>query len=170
MRHLWKYTIVLIFLCASVNNAQAKDHADSSHADDGHHVHKNHVAMFVGNTSQKRYKLNTFTLGLDYMHFFKHSDHFGVSVCTELLFGENPGWLICTPLVYKMNDQAWLRSGFGLELITGHDDEVHKMPLFRIGGGYDFHVGSLTLSPSMDLDLVREHVAMVVGLNIGFGY
>ncbi len=106
------------------------------------------------------------------MYFFSKSKHWGISVFGEAIFAEHTEWLIGVPVVYRANDKVWLRAGIGMELVrnAAEELEIHKDPLVRVGGGYDFHMGKLTLSPSLDIDIVRKHAALVAGLNIGFGF
>ena len=59
-----------------------------------------------------------------------------------------------------------------MELVRdeSHNLEIHRDPLVRLGAGYDFHLKRIVLSPSIDVDVVRKHAALVAGLNIGFGF
>lgn len=164
-----KLVYIIIFVLHSgfllAQHGEINDHS-SEHS----HAHNNHFAVFSGVTSQLDHKENSYTLGLDYMYFFPKYEHWGISAFGEAIFTKKINWVFGTPVVYKANKHVWLRFGPGFEILKDKDNHSHFEMLLRIGGGYDFHVGNITLSPSLDIDIVREHAALVVGLNIGFGF
>ncbi len=160
--------VVLIMLLATASFAQEND-SHNTHGNDSH-SHNNHLALFIGNTSQKSFDTNSFTLGLDYMYFFPKSEHWGISAFGEIIMGDHTEWLFGLPVVYKFNKGFWLRSGPGLELAKDNENKVEYHAILRVGGGYDFQLKRIILSPSIDLDGWRKHPALVLGLNIGFGF
>ena len=42
--------------------------------------------------------------------------------------------------------------------------------VLRIGGGYAFDLNTLSLVPSIDFDVARKHTALVIGLNVEYGF
>src|SRR5690606_41942393 len=51
----------------------------------------------------------------------------------------------------------------------GHEIKKESSFAFRIGAGYDFHVGKLSLGPTVDFDFGKTE-ALNYGLSIGFGF
>lgn len=163
-------SLIVLIVLGTTSFAQEHDlhdiHGNESHG------HNNHLALFIGNTSQHSFETNSFTLGLDYMYFFPKSEHWGISVFGEIIMGEHTEWLFGLPVVYKFNNHFWLRSGFGIELVREEHDHktIITKPLFRLGAGYDIQLKKITLSPSLDIDIIRKHPALVAGINIGYGF
>ena len=160
------YGLLLILFFFSVSAFAQHD----NHQDDSHSSHNNHLALFIGNTSQKSFETNSFTIGMDYMYFFPKSEHWGISAFGEIIMGDHTEWLFGLPVVYKFKKGFWMRSGPGIELAKDHENNVDYYALLRVGGGYDFHLKKIVLSPSLDFDGLRKHPALVFGLNIGFGF
>jgi hypothetical protein len=87
--------------------------------------------------------------------------------------------MACGSLFYYKPFQAlWFRAGPGVGFTTEqlgngtHHGETlsHNTEfIFRIGAGYAFNLSVFTLAPGIDLDIVREHTAHVVGFNVGYG-
>lgn len=158
------YLFISFIQVSIIAFAQHDTHHDESHG------HNNHLALFVGNTSQHSFDENSFTVGLDYMYFFPKSEHWGISTFGEIIMAEHTEWLFGLPAVYKTNKGFWLRAGPGIELAKDHQNNVGYYFLARVGAGYDFHLQKIVLSPSLDFDGLRKHPAIVLGLNIGFGF
>lgn len=164
--HILGLAVLMVISATSFS----QEHETHDTHEDHSHGHNNHLALFVGNTSQETFESNAFTVGLDYMYFFPKSEHWGVSAFAEIIMAHHTEFLFGFPVVYKFNKGFWLRSGFGFELARDKENNVEHYALLRIGGGYDFHLKKLVLSPSIDFDGLRKHPAMVIGLNIGFGW
>ena len=66
--------------------------------------------------------------------------------------------------------------GHHVELLTGGSSEGAETSgsethyVFRAGVGYDFHVGSLTLTPIVNLDVINGHNALAYGITFGYGF
>lgn len=158
---------VLLVLCTGAFAEEKNSHGST---DDHSHGHNNHLALFIGNTSTQSFETNSFTLGLDYMYFFPKSEHWGISAFAEIIMAHHTEFLFGFPVVYKFNKGFWLRSGFGFELARDDQNKIESYALVRLGGGYDFELKNIVLSPSLDFDGLRKHPAIVLGLNIGFGF
>ena len=61
---------------------------------------------------------------------------------------------------------------FITEDVTHHGENLSKKTEFvlRMGAGYTFNLGILTLAPGINLDIVRDHTSLVAGLNVGYGF
>jgi len=138
------------------------------------HHDKNHFALFSGVTSQLEKKGNDFSLGIDYVRVLSESGLWAGSIFTEAIFAEHTEWLFGVVIFRRLGNAFWVRTGPGIEIIQeeSHDSHDHQTKskvefLYRIGCGYPFHTDLLTITPSIDLDLVRSATALVWGINIG---
>lgn len=162
----WLKIVVLIFIMFTYSfDVSALPVSSHNKA----HKHNNHLALLVGNTSQKKYSSNKLTFGMDYTYFFQNSEHWGISAFGEMILGQQTEWLLGLPVVYKLNN-FWLRSGPGIELAKDQGNKIDYYFLLRFGGGYDFHFKKFTLTPTIDFDGIRKHPALVIGFNIGYGF
>ncbi|MGB5874302.1 MAG: hypothetical protein WBG80_13675 [Bacteroidota bacterium] len=145
-----------------------------------HQPHMNHIAVFGGVTVNLEKKGSSPTIGVDYTRRLTDGKPIlGVGFFGEAILAAHTEWLVGALFYYKPFPALWFRAGPGVEFITGeaeggsHNDEhlSHSTEfVFRIGAGYAFNVGVFTLVPGIDLDIVREHTALVAGLNVGYGF
>lgn len=164
--------------------ARAQEHQEEEHHDDGHHFHPHHLGLFLGSTTNPDDKSH-FTVGIDYVFRFGAEGRWGVSPIAEVIFAEHTEWLFAITGQFRPTESWWLRAGPGVEIIeeeeAGHssiaafkaqasEGDKKAKELFRVGTGYDFHVGPVTLAPSLDYDFFRTKTAVVFGLNIGYGW
>ena len=151
------------------------------------HFHRNHIAAFVGGTSQVEKKGTSFSLGIDYIRKLPPSGRWGISVFVEAIFADRTEWLFGIPVYFQFYKNMWVRTGPGIEILqeevegeygdggsalaSTHPTTKSKAEfLYRFGVGYEFQVGGLTVAPSLDLDFVRSTTALVWGINIGKGF
>lgn len=173
--------IILIFLLVFFTSAIAQ-HADKdNHAagkeDKEGHSHMNHIALFGGATINLEKTGTYFSLGADYVRVITSDRQWAVSFFGEAIFAEHAEWLFGVPLYYRIKNDFWFRTGPGVEFVQEkkndhdhHRTETEAEFLYRIGLYYIFHWGNYGISPSLDLDLVRNHTSLVWGLNIGIGF
>lgn len=166
-KRIYLLALICFLLITSISRAQHHEHAENH--DHNSHAHQHHLALFFGDTSRDSFDENSFTLGIDYMYFFPNS-HWGISVFGEMIYADHKEFLFGFPVVYKFDSGFWMRTGIGIEFAKDEENKVEQHPLGRIGCGYDFHVKKLVLSPSIDFDGIRKHPALVIGLNVGFGF
>jgi len=155
--------------------AEKKESHESSHSE-----HRHHLAALVGATSNLDKKHTDFTLGGDY--HYRLASRWAVGGFGEAVFAEHTEYLFGVPLYFFPSSSFWLRAGPGVEFAKeseeshsrsssgeGHVTSETKF-LFRFGAGYNFEVGGLTITPSLDFDLVRSANALVWGVGIGKGF
>lgn len=53
---------------------------------------------------------------------------------------------------------------------AGEDRETELEPVVRLGFGYTVHVGSFSLIPQVNFDVVADDVALVAGIGIGYRF
>jgi len=168
---------ILIFGMFSGINMFAQ--SEEEHGE-GHHFHRNHVSFLVGGTTHLEKGAGTyFSLGADYV--YRISNLIGIGVVGELIFAEKTEYLLALPIVLYATESLWFQFAPGFEVAhhsvgdgNGHGQEAHSssevLSLIRIGGGYNFHVGGLSISPSINLDMFRSRNSLVWGIAIGKGF
>lgn len=168
--------IWLIF-CSFNIYAQPADSTCHEIIDTQHEAHHNHVALFLGTTTFYNNGNNYFSLGLDYAYKSSSENHWAFSIFAEAIFADHTEYIIGIPVYHYIIGSWWFRAGPGMEIIQEeehHGDEVTTKTkiefLFRIGTGYPFHFGDFVLSPSVDIDFVRNNDALVWGLNFGYSF
>jgi hypothetical protein len=149
-----------------------------------HHVRdfKNEVAIFVGGTDEHGHDTE-FTWGIDYKR--RIADRWAVGV----LFDYAGGGLrnsVLAPMVafWPGLGNLQLLAAAGVEFHQGRDGDGHQKSgegggtdedatyfLFRVGAGYDFHLGeSFGLVPNLNLDFVNNERVWVYGLAFTYGW
>ena len=143
------------------------------------HHQKNHLALFVGGTSQVEKKGTHFSLGLDYLRVLGESRQWAAGGFTEVIFTKHPEWLFGLLLYHRLGETFWIRTGPGIEILKHEETDPecgcvqttsHTEFLFRVGIGYSFYTKSLIIAPSVDVDFVRSTTAVVWGLNFGYSF
>lgn len=147
-----KKSIFKIALCSTLSL--------SAFAGAGNH----HAAVFVGGTAVD--SNNNFTLGVDYVYKTNYFDKkLSVGVLAEGF--RTPGYdayVAAIPFVYQYGDWKSVVAA-GVEISHGS-----SYGLARIGGGYDFHVGSYSVSPVLNLDFVKAETAVNYGVTFGMSF
>lgn len=166
----WISIGIFMFIALVSANGQTHEH-DTSH-DDHHHSehHYNHLGFFVGSTAQYLQGRQIFTLGAEFTRTFKWNHRLGFTAFAEGIFADNFQVLTGIPLIYKPIDNLILRTGPGIELVRNENDDLSAVVVMRTGVAYDIHFKKITITPSFDIDYVRYHPAMVIGLAIGKGF
>lgn len=171
-----KIFIFLIFIIVTTN-AQSFENNDLHKENRQHHAYHNHVALFLGGTTFYKNNESHFSLGLDYLYRPNNENPWAYSIMFEGIFAEHTEYVIALPIYHYIISEWWFRTAPGIEIIQEeehHGDEVELKTqiefLYRIGTGYSFHLGNIVLSPSVDLDFVRNNDALVWGINIGYSF
>lgn len=78
-------------------------------------------------------------------------------------------------MFYGLTEHLWIRTGPGIEILheeNEHNGETESKTefLFRVGTGYDIHLGMFTISPSIDIDFLRSTTTLVWGVNFGLSF
>ena len=178
-------------------HGQTGTHGEAAEEFAGHHVHaehKNGVALFLGGTMESAENQTFGTIGLEYEH--KLADRWAFQLIAEHV-NDFDAWVVTAPVGFRLAGTLWAVAGPGLETEarrtglepephedvhgTSHDDghssESHEEGggpffLWRFGFVYGIHLGEsgrFALTPSLSLDLVREHGEWLEGLVFGVG-
>jgi len=167
---------VLLAGPAALLSAQQEQPHNQETGSQGAHFHPNHVAAFVGATSELRGSKKThFTLGADYVRRFGSSGQFGVGGFAEVIFHDPTEWLFGAAGYFYPTRALWVQAAGGVELYQGghggdEPTETTASFLLRFGAGYQFELPGFSLTPLVLLDLVRETEALVWGVSIGKGF
>ena len=174
---LIRFIFVIIFVIPLTINGQSSENTESLNTESQHEAHHNHVALFLGSTTFYNTGENHFSLGIDYLYRPYNDNPWAYSILAEVIFAEHTEYIIGLPVYHYIIGSWWLRAGPGMEIIQEeehHGDEVTTKTkiefLFRIGTGYSFYVGDFVISPSVDIDFVRNNDALVWGLNFGYSF
>lgn len=160
-------TIMIIFLSLGLyaqhanHGAQVHSKHNDGHHEDGHHS-KWHVAVFNGATTNFDYSHTDYTIGADVEYRFH--DKFGLGLGIEHIAASHPETVVAIPLFFHPYK--------GLKLIAApiavnYSGNTHYGA--RLGAGYDFHVGKLSVGPLVALDMTNT-TAVVYGVSIGMGF
>ena len=166
------YIILLMAMLGNIN-LQAQSETHESVKDHSTHSYQNEIAVFIGATSQSERPGTHFTLGADYLRLISPDAPWALGIYGEAIFAEHTEWVAGVTVLYLVTDKFWLRTGPGVEIlqeaVEGSHDQTEKKTefLYRVGMGYSFHLGGLTIAPSLDFDFVRHHDALVWGINVG---
>lgn len=140
-------------------------------AEEEHGYHANHIALMGGAAIEIEdgHTAAHATTGLDYEYRlpFVHG-LFGAGALVEASFvgmGKTPIWIFGVPLF--VHPVAGLKIWFAPSV---EFKDEHAAFLSRLGLGYDFHVGPLSIGPVANLDLVHGLLVQVYGLAVGTGF
>lgn len=189
-----KYLIICISISllsanaiAQHNENERSDHnSEKSHGDghnhETHDVHKHHIALFGGITTNLTHEVNLLTFGLDYEYRlpFIHNK-FGVGFSAEYLIGDNSEKLLGIPLFYHPIGGLKFVAASMLAIVEEHleggsgtheavETTTKNEFAFRIGTAYDFHINQFSISPTVNLDFVGESTAIAYGIAFGIGF
>ncbi len=177
----WLFAPALVVGLSS-SNAWAQ-HEEAAHQE---HFHRNSVGFLIANTYEAEGKVNIFTIGGEYSHWF--TERFGISGAFE--YGPQPNaWVFVAPFAFKVAGELEVFAGPGIEHLSrrahGHEEEAQgevsgegggdNLFLFRVGVGYHIPLGErFYMLPSVALDFVNEESevakAVVYGVTFGLGF
>ena len=125
------------------------------------HDQKNAVGFFVGVLDGEE---ADGVIGIEYE--YKLSRHWGVGALYEYAPNayEGAGVRSTMASVYFHPNHEWrINLGAGEEEIKGEHSDTGK--IYRIGIGYDFHYGSIGVSPSFNIDRANSEISRVFGVS-----
>ncbi len=138
--------------------------------------HPHHLAVLAGMTTNLTADHTDPTVGIDY-EYKPAAWHGGVGIAVfgELTFAEQTEKIFGGGLVFHPGGGLKLFAGGGV-MSAEHEDQVthetttESKGLLRLGGGWDFHVGGFTLTPTTYFDIGKGHRALVYGVALGTGF
>lgn len=164
--------LILVSLLVFTGSAISKTGAEG-HESETHKQHHNHVAVFLGNTTQYENGNHYTSIGLDYVRLFGEKQKWGGFGFIEGVNTRYFQWVLGVGLVYKPFKKILVKFSPGIELVKKKPEEeieiIAKM-LIRLGVSYEFHVNRFTIAPTVSIDYIRNHPSLVYGVNFGFGF
>ncbi len=164
-------------------------------AEEEHLSHNHHAGFFIGAVSNLNKSNTDLSIGLDYEFYIPVTNpKMGIGFIAEIAMAEHTEYILAIPLFIHPIDnfKAFIAPGF---LISSHDEthtdetdngllvkpkdailscDCETAPeshfLFRIGAGYDFHFGRISVSPTIAFDQVQCCAYLVYGISVGVGF
>jgi hypothetical protein len=130
----------------------------------------NEAALFLGATTSTEREETSFTLGGDYVR--RLGEKWSAGGFAEAVFTEETTWILGAQVRWHVRKRFWLALEPALELAAeeaeeGQETEREANAIFRIGTGYDFELGKLSIGPSLSVDISKEKPSWVWGISIG---
>lgn len=152
-------------------SVQARE-ADSHNDDIGHHENQHHAALFAGLTTSyidTDHSPTDFTLGIDYEYRLSFLNRLlGVGVFAEAVVAEHTEYLLGIPLA--LHPIGGLKALVAPGIAFSDVEEVEAHFLLRSTVAYDLHVGILSITPTVSLDIIEEHLFLEYGIALGVGF
>jgi hypothetical protein len=167
----------ILFVLSLKSGLQAKESSevlqDSSHDPHAihqtHHSHHNHLALFAGATTNFEHESTDFSLGVDYE--YRLSEMFGIGLFGEIVYAEHEETLIGVPFFFHIKDSPIkIVLAPGVAIAEDHHGDKHEEFLFRGGLGYDIHLDTFSITPTVNADVVDGDVSLVYGIALGVGF
>lgn len=159
---------------------QEKEHVEHDEHSESHeqHLHKHHISILNGATTNVEHDLTSYTIGGDYEYHLK--GNIGVTAILEFVGGDADELVSGLGLVYHTKRGFKLTAAPLIVYAKAKDNEVHQNQeeessgkstifAFRTGLAYDFLIGNLSIGPVLNLDFGKER-AINYGLVIGYGF
>ncbi len=147
-----------------------EEHSTESHLHEQNH--KNHLALFNGATTNLDHGSTAYTIGLE--HEYRISKLIGSGSLLEYVAAEHAEIIIGLP--FFIHPHNGLKIIAAPLIILGKETNEPTMEsrtttdfAFRIGFGYDFHLGAWSFGPDAYFDYGHSK-SLVYGLSIGLGF
>ena len=141
---------------------------------------KNHLGIFYGQTSNTSFKHAENTIGIEYERNLPLIDNMvSIGALAEFILADHTntvlmGTVTLRPPLFGMKFFA----GAGVEMAKhetpdgqgGTHTETESHFALRLGTGYEFHLGRLSVSPTIAWDRIDSHSYLVYGVAVGIGF
>lgn len=131
-------------------------------SEEGDHFHKNHVAIFLGNTTDYHGE-NAFTVGAEYE--YRLSRRWGAVGLVDYAGDKIDVLVLAAGAMFHGIGGLRLQAAPGLDIHNGKSEFV-----VRFGALYDFHLGQWVLSPSVYVDVLELKQNLIYGFGFGRGF
>lgn len=165
-----RVALLVGLLLAAGAPAAAQESVDRS---DGYLHH--HVGVMIGGmTPMSEGSATSFAFGAEYEYRF--SELFGTGLTTDFTSGDHKRTaLVATGVTYRLTPDFKVMAGPGFEVVDqdkpdgGTTSKIYFV--WGFGAAYELHVGSVSLSPTVLLDLVGEtKTNLTYGIAIGTAF
>jgi hypothetical protein len=145
----------LILILANPALGDEFEHAPDSESN--RENNPNAIALFIGVTRETRE--SGIALGIEYERRLNSS--FGIGVLAEHTFGDLDFWVYAVPFVYHTGRWAFFVAP-GVE-----DSRDGTESLVRLGGIYEYELGTWHIAPQLNVDFVGGSTVPVFGILVG---
>lgn len=177
MRRLWSVAAALVlcglFVAGSASPVAGQESSD--HAADDHQFHHHHVGVLVGGmTPLSETSETSFALGADYEYRF--NERWGAGAGVDFTFGDHKrAAVVAGAVTYRLTPALRVGTGPGFEVVEkdkpGGGTKSKAYFVWGFLASYEFHLGSLSLAPTLYLDFVGEtKTNLTYGITVGTGF
>jgi len=141
---------------------------------------KNHIGIFYGQTSNTEFKHGENTIGLEYERNLPIVDNMiSVGALAEFVLADHTETILMGTVTFRPPVFALKFFGGAGVAIAKHETPDGKGGIhteneshfaLRLGTGYEFHLGRLSVSPSIAWDRINSHSTFVYGVAVGVGF
>lgn len=142
--------------------------------------HNNHLGVFYGQTSNTEFKHGENTIGLEYERNLPIvGNMLSVGGLAEFVLADHTETILMGTVTFRPPILALKFFGGAGVAIAKHESsdghggihtENESHFAFRFGTGYEFHLGRLSVSPTIAWDRINSHSTLVYGLAVGVGF
>lgn len=169
----------LTVMCIMLHNTSLYAQHHDEHAKQVSHDHhsKHHVAIFNGATTVSSHEITAYTIGVDYE--YRISNLLGMGVIGELINTESNEFVTgISVIAHPIKGLKFVAAPLIVYCVPHQTDEHHVDThhiereanlFFRIGAGYDFHLGKFSVGPSINYDFGKAQ-AISYGISLGIGF
>ena len=146
--------------------------ASETHGSQAAHPH--HVSLMLGAADNHHLDETGFTIGASYRRTVAPKVAVGPMIDFAFYDHETTTLLVAAAF-WKPAGNLILLAGPGVEFVhvddaVGHEGGTEREFAFRLGAGYEFHAGGLTITPGIGTDFVDGHTTVVYAVAFGFGF
>ncbi|HEX5638960.1 MAG TPA: hypothetical protein VFX81_04090 [Burkholderiaceae bacterium] len=170
-------------LCAApVVTLAAEEHGDAH--GDGHSSHLHHVSLTLGAADNGHLDETGLSIGAEYRYGLNERFAIGPMLDYTTYDHETTTLLVAALFWRPHGGRFQVFGGPGVEYV---DAEHHATPVtpvalssaeadddsefaLRLGAGYDFPIGKLSLTPLISADFIDGHTTWVYGIGLGYGF
>lgn len=164
-------TTLITFSTSGVYSQLDPHHEHDKEHHDDHQKHHNHLALFVGATTNFDHETTGFSIGVDYEYRLKAMHNLlGIGFIGEYVSSGSGEIIAGIPLFIHAAEK--LKFMVAPIIVSAEDLHTHENETsfgVRLGAGSNFHVGKISMGPVINLDLGKT-TALVYGVAIGFGF
>ncbi|NOZ46566.1 MAG: hypothetical protein GXO79_07255 [Chlorobi bacterium] len=135
-----------------------------------HNHHQNHLALFLGATTNFEHETTGFSMGIDYEYRLKTMHNLlGIGLFGEYIFSESGEIITGIPLF--IHPAKILKLIIAPILVSGENNHAHVNETnmgVRLGVASNYHFKKISIGPSVNLDFGKT-TSLVYGIAIGVG-
>lgn len=180
-----------LWLAAVLSVAPAVTLAAEEHGDahgDGHAGHPHHVSLTVGMADNGHLDETGLSIGAEYRYALNERFAIGPMLDYTTYDHETTTLLVAALFWRPHGGRFQVFGGPGVEFVDAEHRSTHVTPVplssssneggdsddsqfaLRLGAGYDFPLGTLSLTPLISADFIDGHTTWVYGVALGVGF